>query len=121
LGLPSSTWFPIVITILIAVIGPARRAAIKVITWPFKFFARRRNRHKGWPLNTNVTGRTDRPMYGRKEQLKQLRAILVEGNPAALTHQRAGAAAISGQGGVGKTRLAHAYIEEYGKTYETVW
>ncbi len=121
LGLPSSTWLPIVVMILIAVFGPTRRAAIKVITWPFKFFTRRWNRRKGWPLITNVTGHTDRPMYGRKDLLRQLRAILVEGNPAARTDQRMGAAAINGQGGVGKTRLAQAYIEEYGKNYETVW
>ena len=52
---------------------------------------------------------------GRDQMLKDLRAALVSGRPAAITQ------AIAGLGGVGKTQLALEYCYRYASEYTAVW
>lgn len=122
-GLGIADWIKLVGLTLIAVIGWLFRSILKpLIAWPAKAFKLRNNSNNpNWPKYSNERGRTQRDMIGRPGVLERLREILTEGNPAALTNQRAGIAAIHGQGGVGKSFTAHTYVSKYRKDYQIVW
>jgi tetratricopeptide (TPR) repeat protein len=120
LGLGFADWAKLVGISLAALLTWLYRSIlIPVVKWPINAL-RPRNKNS-WPRISNEQGHADRAMVGREGVLQRLREILVEGNPAAITNNRKGIAAVRGFGGIGKTFTAYNYLSRYRSSYEVIW